>query len=503
MAAILRGLEGTTEERKGPRLSIEVRDFGPIASGSLTLKPLTVFVGPNNSGKSYAAMLIHSVFQSYAPSLWTRPVSLFMRESLFEEMDAGSYVAAFPDLVKRIDELEQVGQLDLPDQLVEDVSRQILSEVCERTLARRLARSFASPLKELTRIGTSSFGVSIDANSHGIHLRHQEGGLALVDYPVPDWGIRVKLGQMPGPSMRWDEDARSIEIGAGWRDVPNQIRVYQLMEAVSEICRHEMLSSMAMPCYYLPAARSGILQSHRALVASIVQKAPYLRMEPIEIPPFSGVVADFISSIITLPEEEGPFFNLAQAFEEELIKGQIVVRALDEHRYTEIIYILDWTEIPLHRSSSSVSELAPLFLYLKYGIKPGSVLIIEEPEAHLHPENQRILAKLLVRLVRRNVNLVITTHSEYLVEQLSSFILLSKIEAEERVRRYRYDEDDYLEIDEVGAYVFAYDTETGGHRISELEMTEEDGISQEEFMRVHEVLYEETLKLRMDQSSET
>ena len=44
---------------------IEIKDFGPICKGEIELKPLTIFIGPNNSGKSYAAMLIHSLYRSY------------------------------------------------------------------------------------------------------------------------------------------------------------------------------------------------------------------------------------------------------------------------------------------------------------------------------------------------------------------------------------------------------------------------------------------------------
>jgi predicted ATPase len=39
-------------------LEVEVENFGPISSGRVRLKPLTIFIGPNNSGKSYTAMLI-------------------------------------------------------------------------------------------------------------------------------------------------------------------------------------------------------------------------------------------------------------------------------------------------------------------------------------------------------------------------------------------------------------------------------------------------------------
>ena len=40
---------------------IEVKDFGPIAEGAVDLKPLTVFIGPNNSGKSYMALLVYAL----------------------------------------------------------------------------------------------------------------------------------------------------------------------------------------------------------------------------------------------------------------------------------------------------------------------------------------------------------------------------------------------------------------------------------------------------------
>ena len=45
-------------------LEIEVTDFGPIAKAKLDLRPLTVFVGPSNTGKSYLAMLIYALHHS-------------------------------------------------------------------------------------------------------------------------------------------------------------------------------------------------------------------------------------------------------------------------------------------------------------------------------------------------------------------------------------------------------------------------------------------------------
>ncbi|MCW3129166.1 MAG: hypothetical protein N2V75_03590 [Methanophagales archaeon] len=109
---------------------------------------------------------------------------------------------------------------------------------------------------------------------------------------------------------------------------------------------------------------------------------------------------------------------------------------------------------------------------------------------------------LMVKLIRKGVNIIITTHSEYLLEQLSSYIMLSKIEPKKRVEKYGYNEDDFLKHDEVATYVFNYDKRSGGNKITEVEITEEDGISQDEFIKIHEALYEETLKLRRDLSGD-
>lgn len=43
-----------------PDVRISVANFGPIADGTIDLRPLTVFVGPSNTGKTYFAILIYS-----------------------------------------------------------------------------------------------------------------------------------------------------------------------------------------------------------------------------------------------------------------------------------------------------------------------------------------------------------------------------------------------------------------------------------------------------------
>jgi predicted ATPase len=501
-------------------LKVEAKDFAPISSGKVQLKPLTLFIGPNNSGKSYAAMLIHSIFESSTPGLprriRSRGLEYFYPADImidFGDVQAPRFLNEFLDLVNEFENLTEEAELAVPAKLVEEICHEICKTVYEQRLGEEIIRSYACPLSELVRIGEKSFELGIGFDSYGIHLRYQRDNLRIKEYPKLDTKVTLKATEDARLGFISVEDGERevlIRIGGRWKRIGDSTRAegkeflaVQLMEAVSQICTSRVLGCIEMPCYYLPAARSGILQGHKALAASIVRKAPFVGIERLEIPKFSGVVSDFIASVLNLPEKKGPFYQLAQEFEEELMKGEIVVRTSDEYGYPEIQYNFQETEIPLHRASSTVSELAPLFLYLKYLIGPGSLLIIEEPEAHLHPENQRILAEFLVRLVREDVSIVITTHSEYLLQQLNSFILLSRVEPKQRAQKYQYGEEGFLRPEELAAYVFDYDKSSGGHKVSEVEITEEDGISQEEFLRIHEALYEETITLQKDLGADT
>jgi len=477
-------------------LRLGLKDFGPIATGALEMKPLTLFVGPNNSGKSYAAMLLHSILESCPPigrsvrddtfpgGGWYRWRSLFHR----------TRISSDESKVNGLD-LPRAGQEALvPQKVLNGVTRAVLKNTWERSLSDQITRSWASPLGELIRIGEETFRLSIGSGRYESALVFERGrDLKIKGYPHIALTFRVKAlpSGAPGFQLKWDGGVAEM------RELLRKQASESLKAVIAGRVASAAFEGMARPCYYLPAARSGILQGHRALAASIIRKAPYIGTVPLEIPRFSGVVADFISTILDLPEEKGQYYGLAQRLERELVKGEIVLRAPEADLPKEIKYRYRETEMALHRSSSTVSELAPLVLYLKYVVKPGSVLIIEEPEAHLHPANQRVMARFLVELVRNGVCVVITTHSEWLIEQLSNFVRLSTVGKQRRSAKYDYPADIFLRPDEVGAYVFEFDPRVGAHRIEKLGV-DEDGIPEDEFVRVHEALYEETISIEKD-----
>jgi len=56
----------TAERLHDTRVDISVRNFGPISEAAIDLRPLTVFVGPSNTGKTYFSTLIYALHGIYA-----------------------------------------------------------------------------------------------------------------------------------------------------------------------------------------------------------------------------------------------------------------------------------------------------------------------------------------------------------------------------------------------------------------------------------------------------
>ena len=191
-------------------------------------------------------------------------------------------------------------------------------------------------------------------------------------------------------------------------------------------------------------------------------------------------------------DDETNLFEIATFLEHEIAKGQIY-RQGTHLEYPEIYYESHGQQFLLHQTSSMVSELAPLILYLKHSVKSGDLLIIEEPESHLHPANQRILARAIVKMVRKKLNVMLTTHSDFFLSQLSNFVRLSELEDERA--KMNYGEDDFLNPEDVGCYLFKWDEAGEGSVISELHVDADNGIPEDEFYAVSELLYNEHVDL--------
>ena len=179
--------------------------------------------------------------------------------------------------------------------------------------------------------------------------------------------------------------------------------------------------------YYLPAARSGIMQSHGVIATALIRRMTRIGLERFEVSTFSSMIVDFLEQIVNYRERKGPpssIRRVAEQLEKELLEGKIEVERATSEAYPEFLYRPDQAKEALRMSHSSamVSELAPLVLFLRSIVRRNDLLIIEEPESHLHPGAQIKIVQTLARLVRAGVRVLITTHSNFLLQQIGNLI---------------------------------------------------------------------------------
>lgn len=126
------------------------------------------------------------------------------------------------------------------------------------------------------------------------------------------------------------------------------------------------------------------------------------------------------------------------------------------------------TIIPDYMASTSVRSLLYLHFWLKHQAQKGDLLMIDEPELNLHPENQIKMARLFAKLVNVGIKVWITTHSDYIVKELNNLVMLGNVsDREEMLSRFKnekgeneYSENDILKAEDLKAYI-AYNLPDG------------------------------------------
>ncbi len=63
-------------------------------------------------------------------------------------------------------------------------------------------------------------------------------------------------------------------------------------------------------------------------------------------------------------------------------------------------------------------------------LNKNTVLILDEPEVHLHPKWQLEMAKIIVELVKNGVKIVVNSHSPYMIEALQRYSELAKVSSD-------------------------------------------------------------------------
>ncbi|MCB1194316.1 MAG: ATP-binding protein, partial [Leptospiraceae bacterium] len=187
--------------------------------------------------------------------------------------------------------------------------------------------------------------------------------------------------------------------------------------------------------------------------------------------PISDALA-MSEDLLNLSKNKSYFAFLAEELE-EIIGGKITVS-----EYGDLRYRPDNAEnknLEMYLSSSLVKSLSNLAFYLKHVAQKNDVIIIDEPELNLHPDNQRKIARFFGRLVNEGFKVVISTHSDYIIKEINNLIMLKKDNKHTKslLKKFNYLENELIHFSQVEALLFKQNTGTDYLVIPEqIEVTE-------------------------------
>ena len=500
-------------------LGLKVTNFGPIVEADIDLRPLTVFVGPSNTGKSYLAILIYALHLLFAEHL-DPPWRLFLRshDRASASLDRDLVVETTDRLRKWIEALADSSRVGSPSEdpsLPPDVADLVRKAMRDRD---DLGRALRAELARCFGVGGDS-GKLIRASSRGgarviIGYGQADSGseTSAVGHEFTMRGARSQLSEFKtavplGADLRLSMSSRTRALASAFRAIQSaeglahsetleeKQWVNDLIASLVELAMANSVGPLSRSAYYLPADRTGVMHAHRTVIGAAIDRASSAGIvDAPNVPTLSGVMGDFLGELIRIGDERHPTVDdgdaLASALEKDVLRGGVAVERTEANYPTFVYRPTDLDrEFPIMTSSSMVSELAPVVLYLRHYVKRGDTLIIEEPESHLHPAMQAEFALHLVRLVHAGIRVIVTTHSEWILDQFTNLVRLSDLS--EKEREGLRGADAALSADDIGIWLFKPNVKRRGSVVQELRVDPDAGGLLSGYDEVAEQLYNE------------
>lgn len=485
------------------QFSLKLKNFGPITEAFLDVRPLTILLGRNNTGKTYFTTLLYALHKMFGgfPRVPLNSLDYLERNSI-ETVDRSVFTRSLVKFSKN-----QNSSLNFPT--FQSLPRFFQSEL---VFSKQNRGKF---IRELSLSLTEQFSVdsvselrrqpSPNSEPMTIYFQYAESGQEIWSAEFITRNImRLSHSNILNPinlAAKTEKFLNSaIEYFASGQDRP----------FIQRLLADNIISQLAHPtnngyssAHYLPATRSGLFQHNRILSINSLRRRSMSENPPLIIP--DAQIA-FLINILEASEfpktyTKDPDYNrdsiveVSQEIERRLLDGRIQLESQDSGTFPDFKFLPRkiGKTFSMQQSSSMISEIAPIVITLRHLVSPNDLLIIEEPEAHLHPSAQIALIQCLVRLVNCGVKVFITTHSDWILRAVHNLVLCgvrSKTEKENGIM-------DQVGIakEDIGVWEFLSNGCDLGTIAREIEVGK-DGLEPTDFLEIDTKLYNDEASIR-------
>ncbi len=377
-------------------MKIKIQNLGVLKQAEFTLANLTIICGGNNTGKTYATYALFGFL-----STWKRMLSINIDDKIQQLLAEGVIRIEIQDYIKQ--------------------TQKIVTKVCQE-YTEQLPNIFAAAPE---RFKETKFDVIFDVNEINLKRKFEQ---------------KIRLSSRGFFSLIKNDDSTELVVThlveQGKVKIPTQV----LQEIITDALKEIIFSQLFPKPFIASAERTGaaiflkeLNFARNRLLEEIGQV--YYHIDPRELL-FKGYQdyplpveenVDFTRELETIFKKRIFLYNnhleVLNDFA-DIIGGEYAVTPSDE------LYYLPKQgkrspKLSMLESYSAVRSLLDIGFYLKHEAQPGDLLMVDEPELNLHPENQRRVARLFARLINLGIKVFITTHSDYIIKELNTLIMLN------------------------------------------------------------------------------
>lgn len=412
-----------------------VENLGPIKKCDISLGQETIFLGKNNSGKTYISYLLYGIYKEAFK--WKDDfITNWLKNNIKPSLDEDSI---------------SINKAEFTQQLISEVVLKVNTHIHERlpTIFNMNPKEFENTKIELKEADLQFF---ID-NSLKQEL--------LKEYSLSDTDNSTTITfKVEDQERKWIfkliNEIHQVEISNN----SNPNLIHENITILLSLIFQQVIFKTPNTLY-IPAERNGINVFRKDLLEKRGAETFVLNFEkkekktvyPMPISDYMRYLANVDKKSMDEKVNEKRL-KVWEAFTLSVLKGKYIYNEnQDEYFYREVSGNEENIEyktkdIPLQVASSSAKSLFGLEYYIKRQFSKGDILFIDEPEMNLDPSNQVNIASLLTLLAKEGVKVIISTHSDYLIRAVTNDILEAKINStyiKDEIQAY------YFDVNEINA----------------------------------------------------
>jgi predicted ATPase len=495
-------LEPQAAVKTGKNITVRLKNFGPFDDVDIDLRPLTVFIGKNSVGKSLLLSLLWALLSTRPeiPSdeeirekwsgLYEKAESISLKITEFIESVASDFGIIMEEVSKLIGSIAT----DVRD--FTRTSREVFKSAIEAGLEVRLRQVFGVSTRELVKVGETSAQIDIKGRCGNLHI-------SLTDSVAVD-RLDMCIDNATGDEFLSITKPLVIYIASSIylrEELEKQFTAYDYIIATMMFLTRKIIDEYGV----LSPAISGKFGSvnKQYLIDMSIRGSVYEVFLP-------GSRACIVHA---LPRPEtftaGPRDRMSVSDREFI---DVYARLIDEYRRSRkltesanlllrdmgieldtaapggnpVVYVKTWSgkRLELAHAPSGIREIITAIFALSS--EDFRFVFMEEPEAHLHPSAQRLLARAIAEAVNNGKFVALTTHSDYLINEFSNLVALSNASKDVR-KKLSYRDAEVLKPEAVAAYLVKAE---GNRAVVERLEVDYTGIPEDEFARVAEEILE-------------